>query len=712
MTTIPGPAVIDVTPAGFRPVESRLLPRLAMLAVLLGGFALRMQRLGIPSLWLDELGQVTPAMRGLAAVIDAARRHHGAAPLDYLLSWLALHVAQQDFALRLPAALLGTLTLALVYLLARTALGELEAVLAALLLAVAPLHLRYSQEARFYALFTCIAVASTVAWAVALQRGRRRAWVAYTALLTAGLYSHYYMPLVAAAHGLATLAAWLLPRWFPLPRGQSPARALRGLLLSCAAAAIAFLPWLIFAVSQERRVQRGVAPEFSLELARQMAAGFVTADVQQTPAVEGWLPWLYVALLAAGIAAGLARRPSRTPMLALTALVLAGPLAIVLALRWVAYFFEMRQVLFLLPFALILVAAGVVAVAEGLGRLTGSPRWEARLRLGVTGFLALLLTGPLWPASRATPGMAREDWRGALRFVAASAAPDEVILVPGLSADRYLGYYTAEWPQQPLTPMNPDEAAAMTGDGRAAWIVTIPQTAAIAAPLAETAAVRLHFKPRVTVYYVDGSDESAAWLARAADWAGPDNAGAAQELAEALQAAGLNDAAERVLQEAASGAVDPRDASLVQTLLGSLRRREGDSARALAAYRQAAALWPGNAEARVRLGEGLLLAGDARAAAQELAAAVALAPDHFWAQRFLGQAYLQLDRPRQAAQQFETAARIDPAVADTYLLLGDARAAYRDWRGASEAYGRLLELAPDSPLAAQARARLNQLGQR
>ena len=37
------------------------------------------------------------------------------------------------------------------------------AMLSLLLLAVAPLHLRYSQEARFYALFTCVAVASTVA---------------------------------------------------------------------------------------------------------------------------------------------------------------------------------------------------------------------------------------------------------------------------------------------------------------------------------------------------------------------------------------------------------------------------------------------------------------------------------------------------------------------------------------------------------------------
>ena len=120
-------------------------------------------------------------------------------------------------------------------------------------------------------------------------------------------------------------------------------------------------------------------------------------------------------------------------------------------------------------------------------------------------------------------------------------------------------------------------------------------------------------------------------------------------------------------------------------------------------------LWRDNAEARVRLGEALLLSGDAEGAAKELTMAVALSPDHFWARRFLGQAYMQLDQPRLAAQEFEAATAIDPATADTWLLLGDARAADRDRKGAAEAYRRVLELAPDLPLAGQAQARLDQL---
>lgn len=707
------PMVIDVAPAGVLEPARRLLPRLAMVAIVLFGFALRVQRLGVPSLWLDEMGQATPALRGLAAVLDAARRHHGAAPLDYLLTWLALHVARDDFAARLPAALLGTLTVALVYLLGRAVFDELEGVLAALLLAVAPLHLRYSQEARFYALFTCVAVASTVALLLAMRRPDRRGWAAYTLLLVVGLYSHYYMPLVVAAQGAAVLAARLLPRWFPLPRRASPARALRGFLVGCAVAAIAFLPWFLYAVAGEKRAPRGILPELSLAQAQQIVFGLFLSGPPRTVGVESWLPWLYLALAAAGIAAGLARRWTRTATLALATLVVFSPLAILLALRWVAYFFEVRQILFLLPFALILTAAGVAAVAEVPGRLTRSARWEARWRTGVSGFLALLLIGPLWPATRAAEGMAREEWRAALRFVAASAAPDEVILTPGLGVDRYLGYYTADWPQPPLIPVSPEEAQAMAGRGQAAWVVTIPQTAAIAAPLTEAGAIRLHFEPKVTVTYVGGDGLAQdGWIARAAGWAAPDNAAAAQELAEALQAAGQPAASERVLLEAAAQATDSHTASLMQTLLGNLRRREGDNVRALAAYRQAAALWPDNAEARVRLGETLLLSGDPRSAARELAAAASLAPGHFWAQRFLGQAYLQLDRPRLAAQQFESALAIDSSAADTYVLLGDARAAYRDRQGAAEAYRRFLALAPDSPLAGQVQARLDQLGQR
>ena len=580
------PVVIDVTPVREITPRGRRLPRLAMIAILLGGFALRVERLGVPSLWLDEMGQATPALRGLGAVIDAARRHHGAAPLDYLLTWLALHIAREDFVARLPAALLGTLTIALVYLLAREAFDELEGVLAALLLAVAPLHLRYSQEARFYALFACVVVASTAALVIALRRNDRRGWVTYTLLLIAGLYSHYYMPLVVAAQGAGVLAARLLPGRFPLARGASPARALRGYLASCVVAALAFLPWLFYAVFSEKQVPRGVVPELSLDFARQLVTGLLLSGPAQAVRVEPWLPWLYGVLVVAGIVTGLARRRTRVVTLSLSLLVLLSPLLIVLALRWIEYFFEVRQVLFLLPFVLILTAAGVTGVAEGVGRLTHSPRWEGRLFAGISAFLALLLIGPLWPASQAVPGATREDWRGALRFVAASAAPDEVIVVPGLGVERYMGYYTFGWPQPPLAPTSPDEASAMAAGSRAAWVVANPQTTGIAEPLNAAASLRLDFEPRVTVHYVPGAGMTAEELAgRMAAWTAPDNAVAAQQLSDLLLAAGQPDAAERILTDGAANATDPRAASLMTTHLGNLRNRQGDQLGALAAWR-------------------------------------------------------------------------------------------------------------------------------
>ena len=253
----------------------------------------------------------------------------------------------------------------------------------------------------------------------------------------------------------------------------------------------------------------------------------------------------------------------------------------------------------------------------------------------------------------------------------------------------------------------------MAADGRAAWVVTNPQTTGITDPLNTAASLRLNFDPRVTVHYVPGADMTPEDLTtRAAAWAAPDNAVAAQQLSDVLLAAGQPVAAERVLTNGADHATDPRGASLMMTQLGNLRNRQGDQLGALAAWREAVTLWRDNGEARVRLGEALLLSGDADGAAKELAMAVALSPDHFWARRYLGQAYMQLNQPRLAAQEFAAAASIDPTVADTYLLLGDARAGDGDRKAATEGYRRVLELAPDSPLAGQAQARLDQLGQR
>jgi uncharacterized membrane protein len=120
--------------------------------------------------------------------------------------WTRL-VRPSEWTLRLPSALLGALSVPLLALVGARLLGTAQGSWAAALLAVAPLHVSYSQEARTYAVAVFLVLLS---WAACLwvgDREERWAWVVYGALAAT----------VPAIHLLATIAlvpqgAWLLGR--------------------------------------------------------------------------------------------------------------------------------------------------------------------------------------------------------------------------------------------------------------------------------------------------------------------------------------------------------------------------------------------------------------------------------------------------------------------------------------------------------------------
>jgi len=118
--------------------------------------AVRLCGLGVQSLWLDEafshLFATLPLdMVWQAMIVDAVHP-----PLYYLLMRLVVAlVGGSEFALRFPSALAGVLTVALLYRAGRAWSGGRAAGWAALLLALNPFHIWYSQEARMYALLGC-----------------------------------------------------------------------------------------------------------------------------------------------------------------------------------------------------------------------------------------------------------------------------------------------------------------------------------------------------------------------------------------------------------------------------------------------------------------------------------------------------------------------------------------------------------------------------
>jgi len=181
-----------------------LLPMLALTI-------LALRDLGAPSLWRDEVSSVIFAkgsLGDLLTIIGRDRAEVGLANMAtyYLILHFWLMVGETEARIRLLSVIFGVLSVVPVYFIARRLAGWVAGALAASLFVLIPYVIHYSQEARGYSL--AMLMAGGMTWLVLIGLDRRERiwpWLAYGLIGALGLYVHFFMALVVAAHGL-----WLL----------------------------------------------------------------------------------------------------------------------------------------------------------------------------------------------------------------------------------------------------------------------------------------------------------------------------------------------------------------------------------------------------------------------------------------------------------------------------------------------------------------------
>jgi 4-amino-4-deoxy-L-arabinose transferase-like glycosyltransferase len=191
--------------------------------------ALRFSTLGLQSYHHDEIVTASRILRdGFWHAMSAVGFSESAPPLYYALAWLWTQLTGTgEFGLRSISALAGVATVPVAYLVAVELRGRRAGIAAAALVAVNPMLLWYSQEARAYALFALLTSVSLLYFVRALDRGRRRDLTAWGIASALALATHYF-----AVFPIAAEALWLLRR-----RGRAGFRglwivALTGLLLT------------------------------------------------------------------------------------------------------------------------------------------------------------------------------------------------------------------------------------------------------------------------------------------------------------------------------------------------------------------------------------------------------------------------------------------------------------------------------------------------
>ncbi len=221
------------------------LHRLTLILLLWLGFALRLFRLQDASVWWDEGFSVWEARMGFLALAD--RTAYDVHPPFYywLLHFWRLLVGDGEFVLRYLSVILGVLTLAALYALARRLAPKQPevAIAAVVLLTVSRYAIWWSQEIRMYALTGLFAVLSLYGMVRLRERFQWRWAITYvlvTASLLGTLYSLAFLLIIEGLYWLWTLRhvqSWrrrgvLLLQWV-------------GLQLAVLAL---FLPWLLYAL--------------------------------------------------------------------------------------------------------------------------------------------------------------------------------------------------------------------------------------------------------------------------------------------------------------------------------------------------------------------------------------------------------------------------------------------------------------------------------
>ena len=224
-------------------LPSRLVDRSALTAVAVLALVVRFHGITVPAIWYDEAFSVLLARHELWQIWAlTARDIHP--PLYYLVLhyWIGLF-GDGLLAVRSLSALVDVGTVLLGIKLMSLVATRRATWIAALLLALLPISVRYSQEARMYTLLGFWLMGATVALVCWIrERQSRRFPLIYALLMTAAFYTHYLAALCVLVHWFY----W----WWGRPGATKAVLSACAWVLANVVTVVLFLPWLPHFINQ------------------------------------------------------------------------------------------------------------------------------------------------------------------------------------------------------------------------------------------------------------------------------------------------------------------------------------------------------------------------------------------------------------------------------------------------------------------------------
>jgi mannosyltransferase len=393
-------------------LSSRTSTTFALALVCAVGGALRVATLGTQSLWFDEAVTARLMRMDVHALLAAIPHSESSPPLYYVLAWLSSRLLGiGEVALRALPALLGTATIPAVWALGRRLGGDRAGLAAAVLVAVNPMLVWFSQEARAYALLALLGALSALLWLRALELPRAGRLLGWGAVAALALATHYFAVFLVGPQAL----------WLAL-RARTPRARVTALALPVVAAA-ALAPLALEQRSNDSAafITRTALATRLTQIPKQFLVGY-DAPLETLLAIASALALLVGAAGLVGLLAGRAgvspqARADALRLAAITVAALAAPALLALAGE---DHVVTRNVLAALPLAAALAGAGLAAAAA-------VAPWPAA---AATAAICLLwLVAVLGVA--VDPALQRDDWRGAARALGTTGDERIVVTAPG-----------------------------------------------------------------------------------------------------------------------------------------------------------------------------------------------------------------------------------------------------------------------------------------
>lgn len=423
-----------------------------LIGILLLAMSLRLSGLDAKSVWQDEIFTAAIASTEHSAPQVASIALHNTAlptpPLYFLISHFFLYIGDNDFLLRFPALFFGILGVALTYTLGARLFGQREGSAGAFLLSISPLHIRYSQDARFYSLLLLLSLFSLYFLYRGIFDKDRKWWIGFTICSVLNVYNHLFALLVLLGEIVFVAGLWLAESWLPVRRatlakqvGDSDKNvdaSDRGvgsaLVVSLAMIALSYAPML-------PHLLRGLAGRKGLGGTPTGGISFTSSFlIQQLDAWGIGSGWAILVLLIPFLIGVIVCARAQRRQLWLGFCWLAVPFG-VLSLLPVHHRFRPRYVLFMLPLYLLFVGRGLTVTSEVINaRLLGARLWRREVVLAMF-LLAIALLSV--PEVRAYYAEDRANWRAAAALLARNIPPGNVIVSPGAFAQVVLPRYEA-----------------------------------------------------------------------------------------------------------------------------------------------------------------------------------------------------------------------------------------------------------------------------